>query len=52
MAFMRTILTLSLAAFALAVPVALPEPEPQGVRGPSKISLSLYAVFTSLIDIK
>jgi len=45
MMFMRTILAVSLAAFALAVPVAQPQENPVGAF------LSKYALFTSLIDL-
>ncbi len=46
---MRTILALSLAAFALAVPVA----QPQGGLGADLRAFCLrqYALFTSLIDL-
>ncbi len=46
---MRTILALSLAAFAFAVPVAQPQ---SGVGADlSAFCLNQYALFTSLIDL-
>jgi hypothetical protein len=52
MMFMRTILALSLAAFALAVPVALPpNNDLGGIDEIGAFCLSQYAHFASLIDL-